>query len=91
MKYTANGLMCSLNQGSQTHLSMWPRWKITVSWRAAPQNAVVLRNAVLTAVESFSIQTAFTCTTEGLVSTGKVYLQLSVVGGASTCVSRKAL
>jgi len=26
-----------------------PRWKITVSWRAAPQNAIVLRN---TAVES---------------------------------------
>jgi len=29
-----------------------PRWKITVSRRASPQNAIVLRNTVLTAVES---------------------------------------
>ena len=35
-------LRVSLCQGSQTHLSMW----------AAPQNAVVLPNTVLTAVDS---------------------------------------
>jgi len=29
-----------------------PRWKITFSRRAAPQTAIVLRNTVLTTVES---------------------------------------
>ena len=48
-----NVVTYSLYQGSQTHLSMWAVVEDnSQSAGRAPQSAIVLRNTVLTAVES---------------------------------------